>query len=507
MIEVLHILERLAGDGPSRSLLAAVEGARQLGLPQRHSLCTLEPRAHPLLRIRAHRAGLQVLLAPTGAALEAAMRRADIVQVHWWNSPAMDSFLRRELPPVRLLVWLKVLGRHPPQVLTPGLVAWADRIVATASATLRLPVVASLSAAERAHRFARVPGIASFSRLDGFRRQPHPGTCVGYLGTLHPSKMHPRFVALGARLSIPELTVVACGGGGGEVPLRARAEARGQSARFRFGGYVEDIRPVLAAFDIFGYPLCADTYATSEKSLQEAMAVGIPPVVLPHGGVCDLVEHERTGLIAADEDGYVAAVERLAREPALRRVLGGNARRFVRRIYSRARAVRAFDELYRELLTRPRRARHGRSAGDGAAARFVAALGSRGGPFAASLTSATPPLAEEASIARASPLLLHGTGGILHWAGAAPDDPHLRLWSGLGLLAGGRPEAAWRALEAARARGLTHWRVAWYQAQAAESAGDLVRTRAQLAEVSRAAPEFGPAKQRARALGLSLPKA
>ena len=43
--------------------------------------------------------------------------------------------------------------------------------------------------------------------------------------------------------------------------------------------HAEDVRPVLAQLDVFGYPLDADTSATGELSLQEAMHAGIPPVV------------------------------------------------------------------------------------------------------------------------------------------------------------------------------------------------------------------------------------
>ena len=102
-------------------------------------------------------------------------------------------------------------------------------------------------------------------------------------------------------------------------------------------GYVEDIRAALEEFDIFGYPLIEDTYATSEKALQEAMWAGIPPVVFAHGGVRCLVEHERTGLVVETEDEYARAIERLAGDPDLRRRLGDEARRFIRAAFDPAR--------------------------------------------------------------------------------------------------------------------------------------------------------------------------
>ena len=71
-------------------------------------------------------------------------------------------------------------------------------------------------------------------------------------------------------------------------------------------GHAEDLREAFAEVDIFGYPLAPDTYATSEKTIQEAMWVGIPPVVLSGTGAAELVEHEHTGLVCDGEDDYPA---------------------------------------------------------------------------------------------------------------------------------------------------------------------------------------------------------
>jgi glycosyltransferase involved in cell wall biosynthesis len=177
-----------------------------------------------------------------------------------------------------------------------------------------------------------------------------------------------------------DLSFPVAGAGGGEGELRRQAEALGASGRFSFHGFQENIRTVLEGLDIFGYPLCRDTYANSEKSLQETMAVGIPPVVFPHGGVLGLVEDGITGRVVHSPEQYTSALVQLARDPAERQRLGAAARRFVRR---------AFD---------PRR-----------------------------LLPARP-----------------GGGGIIQFRNAYPHDPWLRYWTSLVLAAAGRPEAAAR---------------------------------------------------------------
>ena len=211
----------------------------------------------------------------------------------------------------------------------------------------------------------------------------------------------------------------------------------GVGGRVDIRGPVENIRGALEEFDIFGYPLAEDSYATSEKALQEAMWVGVPPVVFSHGGVRCLVEHGRTGLVVATEEEYSRAIERLARDPALRARLGEEARRFAREAFEPARWSRALGQVLSAMMATPRRARQPLpGAGDGAAANFVRSLGDQAGPFAVSLAGPTKHAPEriaaaEKEIAAASPLLARGEGGVVHYRNAFPDDPHLRLWAGL----------------------------------------------------------------------------
>jgi glycosyltransferase involved in cell wall biosynthesis len=60
----------------------------------------------------------------------------------------------------------------------------------------------------------------------------------------------------------------------------------------------------------------------------EAMAVGTPVVATPVGGLAEIVEHERTGLVVPVDDpsALAAALARLAGDPALRARLGDQGR-------------------------------------------------------------------------------------------------------------------------------------------------------------------------------------
>jgi glycosyltransferase involved in cell wall biosynthesis len=449
-MKIIHIIERFSSAGPERSIIALAKYAAQLGLWQEHIVCTLEKAGSPVAVIKARQAGVQVLLGLDLARRTELLTQADIVLIHFWNNPALYEFLRSPMPPMRLAIWLKILGGHLPQVIPDPLLDFADLVVATTPGTLHLPAFA-----ERAEPTPVVYGVADFSRLDGFTPQPHAGYTVGTIGsTLDATKLHPAFVAMSASVQIPDVRFIVCGGGG--KPLRQQAHALGAADRFDFRGYVEEIRAVLEVCDVFGYPLCADTYATSEKALQEAMWVGVPPVVFPHAGVRYLVEDGVTGLVVESEADYTAALEWLHCHPNERRRLGRNALEYARRAFAPQRAVSQFAELFNILMAHPKQARVWPDDGANPAEWFIAALGDHTGPFSISYTGKPGPQldAADASIAAASDLLLHGEGGIIHYRNRWPGDPHLRLWTGLALAHRGEHERAGQEFQAAAALGI-----------------------------------------------------
>jgi glycosyltransferase involved in cell wall biosynthesis len=84
----------------------------------------------------------------------------------------------------------------------------------------------------------------------------------------------------------------------------------------------------------------------------EAMASARPVVATEVGGVADVVEHERTGLLvrAGDAAAFAQATLRLLDDPALGERLGREARSRALARYGSDRLVRDVRQLYDELL-------------------------------------------------------------------------------------------------------------------------------------------------------------
>jgi glycosyltransferase involved in cell wall biosynthesis len=405
-------------------LLASIAFAPSTASALHHTIAVLDVPVAASMFIAARRLGVDVLVQPDVEAIERAAADADVIVIHYWNHPLLLGLLSRaHLGATRVVVWSMVLGLHRPQVLTAEVGRFADVLVTTTERSL-------LSEGAKQCSIVRtVPGIADMSRLDHWKPLPHEGIHVGYLGTVSPAKMHPRFAELCAQVRDPSVRFVVVGTGGGEDRLHARMRELGMDERFTYEGYASDIATALGTFDIFGYPLCVDTYATSEKSLQEAMWVWIPPVAFPHGGLPDLVEHEVTGLVVESDEEYGEAIDRLASDSKLRQRLGSEARRVARHRFDPQTLAAAWSDVIDLALAQPKRDRAPLYEDCSGAKLFLAANGNEAGPFAMSYREPTMRVAADEEICSSSPLVVGGDGGIAHYRETWPEDPALNKWS------------------------------------------------------------------------------
>lgn len=448
---ILHVIDRLAPGGAATAL---IETARHLtAAGQQHAIVSLEAPVAAVVA-RTGQAGIELVTEDA----ERRIAEADLLWVHGWTSPALDAFLRRPHPPARWLVWLHVAGDGAPHVLTPAMAGFPDLLVASS------PYTASVRAfAEARAETAVVLAGSDLAPFAAVSRAPAPGAFrIGYVGTLDAAKMHPDFVAMSAAADIDGARFDLFGRGADEARLAREIAARGDG-RFRLRGWVQDVAAAFGAMDAFGYPLARGSHATAELVVQEAMAAGLPPVLLDHGAAVDLVEHGRTGLIARDEADYPRCLEQLAVDPERCRAMGGAARRHALASFGADRAALAFEPLIARLLARPKTVRSWAGSEATGADRFLAALGDFSAPFHASRSGDAE---ADAGIAAAGPALASATsGGIVHWRLAYPDDPWLRFWSGLVHRGQGRRVPALGEFARARALGLASPRVDRYLAE------------------------------------------
>ena len=87
--------------------------------------------------------------------------------------------------------------------------------------------------------------------------------------------------------------------------------------------------------------------------IAEAGAAGLPVVATRDNGSEEQITHGVTGLFVPHERprAVAAELERLIRDPSLRRRLGGDLRRKVEREYGAAAVTRRWEALFDEVVT------------------------------------------------------------------------------------------------------------------------------------------------------------
>lgn len=167
------------------------------------------------------------------------------------------------------------------------------------------------------------------------------------VANLRAEKNHETLIAAAAALAPlhPSLRFAIVGDGPRRAELEALAHARAVDRIVEFLGHREDIPALLGAADLFVLPSRSEAFPNGAI---EAMASGLPVVASAVGGLLDLIDHGRTGMLVppCDPDALANAIGALVLDPVLARRLGTEARAEMTSRFSFERMVNSFDNLY-----------------------------------------------------------------------------------------------------------------------------------------------------------------
>jgi glycosyltransferase involved in cell wall biosynthesis len=174
-----------------------------------------------------------------------------------------------------------------------------------------------------------------------------PVRSVITVANLRPEKSHETLIAAAALLApdFPDVTFQVVGAGPRRAELEALARAHQLEDRVVFLGHRDDVAMLLSQSDVFVLPSRSEAFPNGAI---EAMAAGLPVVACRVGGLLDLIEHGRTGLLVepGNPQALAAALRQLFTARAGAAQLGERARAEVRRQYSFDRMVESFEDLY-----------------------------------------------------------------------------------------------------------------------------------------------------------------
>ncbi|MBI4167038.1 MAG: glycosyltransferase family 4 protein [Acidobacteria bacterium] len=177
---------------------------------------------------------------------------------------------------------------------------------------------------------------------------------IGTVGRLEPIKRLDIFL-MAARHIVAQLSRVRClivGEGSDEGRLREMVHHAGLQDKVLFLGHRNDVYDVMRALDVF--VLCSD-HEGLPMSLLEAQYLGATVVARSVGGIKEVVQHGRTGLLLETSDPRELAEACLSvlRNESWRRRLASHGSAFVAENFSATQTADSVARLYVSLRLQP----------------------------------------------------------------------------------------------------------------------------------------------------------
>ncbi len=294
----------------------------------------------------------------------------DVIHVHdWLTTPAGISFKHHSERPLVITVHSTEIGRaqglHNPDSLAIDGIEWwaayeADKVIVTSgsmkgelSGHFHLP-------AKKIEIVANGIDLTKFQESSIDRQSirgrygvgPHEKLvlCVGRLvpqkGIEHLIRAVPMIVG-----RFPEAKCVIVGEGWLRAHLEYVARSTGYQWKIKFTGFIpdSDLVALTKSADALVVPSIYEPFGIVAL---EGMAAGVPVVASQVGGLAEVIEHDRTGIIVYSRNsGSIAwGVNRILSDPGHAEWLTRNAKETVQKAYSWEAIARRTVNVYKEVV-------------------------------------------------------------------------------------------------------------------------------------------------------------
>ena len=181
---------------------------------------------------------------------------------------------------------------------------------------------------------------------------PSVSTFVGVVAQLIPRKGHALLLdclpAVIARH--PQVRVLFFGRGPMRRALRQTIAQRGLGDRVRLVGFRNDMADLVPGLDLLVHPASREGLGVA---VLEAMSAGVAVVSSDAGGLPDIIQHDRHGLLfeSGSGDALQDALLRMLGDEELRRRCAHAARRRIESHFSVERMSRRYTEVYHRVLS------------------------------------------------------------------------------------------------------------------------------------------------------------
>ncbi|KKW18882.1 MAG: putative membrane protein [Parcubacteria group bacterium GW2011_GWB1_50_9] len=170
---------------------------------------------------------------------------------------------------------------------------------------------------------------------------------IGTIAELTKNKGHEYLLDALALVHARGIRVCAIWIGEGELQkiLKEKIRARGLEKTIFLVGFLDDAEKYLSAFDAFVLPSLKEG---TPYTMLEAMHAGVPVIATRTGGMPDLIQDSKTGILVrpADARELAAAILRASKDSSLCETLARNAKTVVQMDYTLERMLSATEKIY-----------------------------------------------------------------------------------------------------------------------------------------------------------------
>jgi glycosyltransferase involved in cell wall biosynthesis len=174
---------------------------------------------------------------------------------------------------------------------------------------------------------------------------------VGIVSKLWEGKGHHTLIRAFATVQkqIKNAKLVIVGEGSLDTELKRAVQKSGLNDSVLFAGFQMDVSQIMATFNVAVLP---SFFEGMGRVLLEAMAMEIPVIASRVGGIPDIVDHDRQGLLfdPGETDQLKAALLKILTDPNLARQMGKAGRQNVLSRFSAQSMVQSIQKLYLDLL-------------------------------------------------------------------------------------------------------------------------------------------------------------
>ena len=283
----------------------------------------------------------------------------DLIQTHTSKSHTMS-------------VIAGLIGLRPPQIMTrrvdfPVKDNWFSRFkynyskiarIICISETIRKitePDIKDKSKLVTIHSGTDTEKFAPYKNSNWLRRKyglSEETIIIGNTSAISNQKDYPTFIETAQWIMRRELDVrfFIIGDGPQREEIEALVETKGLSDKIQFTGFRKNIKEVLPSLDLFLFTSQTEGLGTS---VLDAMAAGVPVVATNAGGVSEMVNHKKNGMLCAikNSECLSRSALRILDTPEYAAELVEEGYKTVRNFSKEKTAARTL-ELYKEVLSK-----------------------------------------------------------------------------------------------------------------------------------------------------------